>query len=63
MVKMAATLPSISSHSVVNHYGVNSQSVSAPSAVTMQVLSSSATPVVSRGSSVDNGTVGYIWSV
>ena len=66
MIKMAATVPSISSHSVVNqiHYGVNSQSVSAPSAVTVQVLSSSpATPVVSRGGSVDNGTVGYIWSV
>ena len=64
--KMAAisTSLSVSSSSVVNHYGTNSQSMSArtaSSAVTVQVLSSSpATPIVSRGGSVDNGN---IWSV
>lgn len=59
--EMAATSTSsssVSSSSVVNHYGSN-QSMSAPSAVTVQVLSPT-TRVVSHG---DNGTVGYIWSV
>ena len=59
--KMAAisTSSSVSSSSVVNHYGTNSQIMSAPSAVTVQVLSSSpATPIVSCRGSVDNGKVG-----
>ena len=69
--KMAATSTSgscVSLSSVVNYYGTSSQSMSAPSAVTVQVLSSSpATGDISRGGSVDNGTVGhtaigYIWS-
>ena len=59
--KMAAisTSSSVPSFSVVNYYGTNSQSMSAPSAVTVQVLSlSPATPIVSHGGSVDNGKVG-----
>ena len=53
-----STSSSVSSSNVANHYGVNSQSMSAPSAVTVQVLSSSpATPIVSRGGSVNNGKV------
>ena len=64
MAAISTSSSVVLSASVVSHI---SQSMSAPSAVTVQVLSSSpSTLVVSRGSSVDNDTaVGFIllWSI
>ena len=54
MAAISTSSSVVSSASVVSHIR---QSMSAPSAVTVQVLSSSpSTRVVSRGGSVDNGT-------